>query len=403
MKILQLAPRFPFPADDGGKIVMANTFCEFSKQNQDIILFSFNREKYIQESAILEAEKFGLVEIFNYNTKNTPLKIIKSILTNQPVYLQKYNNRQAINKIEEKVVEIQPDVIQVEHTCMAPLGLYFKKKYNIPVGLRLHNIESNIWASYADELSNPFSKIYIKKQAELLRRYELDIISQVDINFTITEKERKKILKLRPESNIITSSPGIYPDKWVPSDFSRRNLKQLILATTFDWIHNVNALKWFLDEVLPKVHKEEPEVKMLILGKNSPDWVKRYSNLGAISVGYVSDIQEYMRQSSIYVAPLFVGAGIRIKILEAMAMAMPVVATTISSDGITAKDTDGLYTIDDPQKYAEKIIELMKNPELCSSAGENARTYVVNNFSWELGVSIMIEAYKNILTKNNLI
>ena len=399
MKILQLVPRFPFPADDGGKIVMANTFIEFFAQGQEVVLFSLNCEKYIPNSAITEAKKHGIVKLFDYNTKNTPQKIIKSILTNQPVYLQKYNNKEIINKIEDLVLAVKPDVIQAEHTCMAPLGLYFKKKYNIPLGLRLHNIEHNIWESYANELSNPLKKLYIKKQSELLKKNEIDIISKVDVNFTITEKERKKLLSIKPNANIITVIPGITPEKWRPSEFYERNTKQLIIATTFDWIHNVDALKWFLDNVLPIVHKAEPEVKMLILGKNPPEWITHYTNIGAIPIGYVEDIQDYMRESSIYVAPLFVGAGIRIKILEAMAMAMPVVATDISADGINATDADGLYRANEPKKYADKIIELMKNDDMCSIAGENARKYVVENFNWKTGVSKMIDAYKNILNK----
>ena len=397
MKILQLAPRFPFPLDDGGKIVVANTFREFVQQGVSTILFSLNSETELPKTAIQEAEKIGKNVIFNYNTKNTIGKIARSVFTNKAIYLQKYWNKNILEAVDTLILNDKPDILQAEHTCMTPICLYFREKYNIPFGIRLHNIEHKIWEKYAEEMKNPFAKIYLKQQTKLLKKREIELIEQANISFAITQEEKKEIDRLTNNVNVHVASVGVELDKWTPSDFSYRNKNQLVFATTFHWIHNTNALLWFLKNVLPIVYEKNNQVKMMIIGKNAPKWIENYANIGANSLGYLSDIRGVVRQSAIYVAPLFVGAGIRIKILEAMAMGMPVVATSVSAAGINATENDGLFITDDKEKYAEIILELMNNAVKCENAGIRARQFVEKKFSWKENVKKMILQYEEIL------
>lgn len=398
LKILQLVPRFPFPLDDGGKIGIANIYKEFSRHGAEVTLFSLGHE-YVSKDAIEDAKAFGNVFLFSHNTENTTKRIILSALFNHSIYLKKHISSQIKSEIDRLIKSQKFDVIHADHTCMAPLALYAKKKFNIPVGLRLHNIEYTIWKRYADELNwyNP-KKYYIIQQSNLLKKAEAEIIKKVDINFAITQPDKQKALELSPDSNVIVASAGVNHEEWSPDDNVKRNPKEIVLATTYHWIHNINGLKWFLNEVFPTIQSEIPDAQLTLIGKEAPEWLVNYKANGINVLGYVNKVQPYYNKASINIAPLFVGGGIRIKILEAMAMELPVVATPLAAEGIKLPKT-GLFIADNKDDFANKIIYLIKNPDTARKSGTQARQFVIENYSWEKNVRIMFDEYKKLTNK----
>ncbi len=400
MKILQITPRFSFPEDDGGKISIANIFKQFSLQNAEATLFSLNCER-IPDEAVSEAKRYGNVILFDHNTKNTPIKIAKSIFANTSIYIEKHINKKILDCIDKLINIHNYDVIHADHTCMGPIALHFQNKYNIPFGLRLHNVEYKIWQRYIDEIKNPIKKLYIANQAKLLKNKEAELISQANVNFAITENDRQGALQIAPRANIITASAGVDLAVWQPSDFKQRNPNHLVLATTFNWVHNVNALRWFLENILPALFEKNPQTKMFIIGKNPPEWIENSHSIGAVPLGYLSDIKPVIQKCGIYVAPLFVGSGIRIKILEAMAMELPVVATSISAEGINATENEGLFIENSKDGYVDTILKLMNNNDLRINSGKSARNFIQQNFNWSTNVQKMLHAYSQIIKNNS--
>ncbi len=393
MKILQLSPRFAFPEDDGGKIVLANTFKYFSKLGADVTFFCFNEEN-IDKIVLDYAKSFGEVILFEHSIRNTTQRIIKSVLFNKSLYLLKHYSDEIYNFIESLYLKNKYDIIHCEHTAMAPIALKLKQEYGAKVGLRLHNIEYRIWQLYAENLPsyNP-KKVLITQQARLLKNAESKIYSDCDVCFAITDDERDNAKILSPSANVVTSSVGVDFDVWKYEPNAIKAHQTMILATTYKWIHNVDGLKWFIEKVLPIVKQKLPDAKLQLLGKSPPDWLKDHSSLGVEVVGYVPNVQPYFNKANVYIAPLFVGAGIRIKILEAMSMGLPVVATQVSASGINANEQDGLFITDDPIKTAEHLINLLSNQEHTKFLGEQAFKYIRNNFDWERNINIMLDYY----------
>ncbi len=281
---------------------------------------------------------------------------------------------------------------------MAALGIFLAGKYNIPLGLRLHNIEWKIWQKYAATLPayNP-KKWYVARQAELLRKTEKQIYTDADICFSITDEDRAIAMGLSPAANIITASAGVNPEEWLPLPEIERNPHELILATTFEWRHNIDAVKWLITEVLPIIRKKVPDTTLTLIGKNSPAWLEGYRESGVNAVGYVDKVQPYLNRAAIYVAPLFVGSGIRIKILEAMAMELPVVATPVSAEGITAAESNGLFIGDNAVGYAQIIIDLLGDTDRVRKIGIEARKFIVENYAWRKNVGIMLGRYRKLV------
>jgi polysaccharide biosynthesis protein PslH len=396
IKILQISPQFPFPPDDGGKIGIANIYREFALNAVVNLVFYTNNE--------FESGKF---EQFNLGGNFIPIdfkpqysfnKLFISLFSSEPLYVKKHIESKLIRLISRISENIEYDVIHIDHSYMAPIGFHLKSLSGKPVGIRVHNIESKIWQKYAYKFGvlNP-KRWYLQRQYELLEAKEVEFFGKADICFAITEKEKQEILQSVPNAKIIVASAGINESEWVPDESIKKNSNEAILATTYKWIHNLEAVKWLVAEVMPIVNKSIQSSKLTLLGKSPPNWLRDYAKYGVDVVGYVDKVQPYLNKAGIYVAPLFVGAGVRIKILEAMAMALPVVATSISAEGIDADESDGLFRADNKERFAEIIIELMKHPENARIKGENARKYVLSRFSWNKSVSLMLEEYRKLI------
>ncbi len=394
LKILQLSPRFPFPMDDGGKIGIGNILIEFYRQGCHVSFFTFINDE-ISDREINELKKYATPILLQHSTKNTIPKIMKSILTNKSIYIEKHSGKKILKQFENLIGKNDFDVIHADHSAMAPIAIYLKKLSNKPTGLRLHNIEYMIWQRYAEILPKYHPKrIYILHQAELLKRYESRIYSEFDICFPITEVDKKLALELSPTSKQIVSGPGIDDSYWVPDDTQERNPNELIIATVFSWKHNLDGLLWFIKNVLPIVRKQNPDISLSVIGKNIPDFLRNYKKEGVNVIGYVDDVRPYLSKAGIYIVPLFVGSGIRIKIIEAMAMKLPVLATSIAAEGINPKTENGIIICNNAKEFSDNIIELTTNFSMQKYLGENARKYSLSNFSWESNVNIIIENYK---------
>ena len=149
-------------------------------------------------------------------------------------------------------------------------------------------------------------------------------------------------------------------------------------------------------KVLPNVRKKNPEITLSLIGSKAPEWLKEYEGVNLL--GYVDKVQPYINKAGIYVAPLFVGGGIRIKILEAMSMEIPVVASPVAAEGITAGEEDGLIVRETADDFANAITDLSENYTKAEGYGKKARKYVIQNYSWQQNVGIMINEYRNLLS-----
>lgn len=395
MKILQLAPQFPFPESDGGKISIANIFREGSK-NSEMVLICLVKE-LPDENQINEARKYGEVHVIKADMENSFKNIFRSLITDQSIYLMKHSFKQTIELVWTIVKDLDFDIIHADHTAMAPLAFEIKKRKSRPIGLRLHNIENTIWHRYSEVIpSYKPKKWYLSRQANLLTKSEADYITNADLNFVMTEPDKKRALDIAPDANVIVAPAGVDLERHKRQDLERDQF-EMIIATNYNWVHNVDGLKWFINEVLPIVKKELPKTKLSLLGQNIPEWMTNLRKKGVEALGFVESVKPYLSAASVYVAPLFVGGGIRIKILEAMSMELPVVATSVSAEGIEAEDKDGLFIRDKAKEQAEIIIDLFKNPDRVKYYGEKARSRMAENYTWEKNVETIIKSYSNYL------
>lgn len=338
--------------------------------------------------------------IIHHSTKNTKSRLVRSLLDKKPIYIRKHFNENIKDTFRANLSDSKFDLILVHHSAMAELGLFAGEIFNAPVALRLDNVEYMIWERYYKSLSswNPL-KYYIKRQANLLKKAEQVLFAQVDLCLAITAIDEKRALELSPNANVVISYNGIDTTKWQSDNNVKRDFTSMALATTYKWVHNTNGMKWFVESVLPNILKEIPDAKLRLYGSHIDEVLAGYEKPGLEKAGFVDNIQSELSRAGIYVAPLHVGSGIRIKILEAMALGLPVVATGISAEGIFATNDDGLFVSDSPAEQTRIIIELMHNPNEILRLGVNARKFIVEHFNDEKNYKKMLQLFDELIKK----
>lgn len=392
MKILQLSPQFPYPLSDGGKISIANMTRALVSSSCEVTMFCLV-SKMPAQSEIKAFEEYSGAKCncIVHDTRNSPKAILQSVFDSRnPLYIRKHLSKSLHEALESFLKKEAIDAILCDHTAMAETGLCASSLAHAPCIIRMHNIEHVIWERYANRLSivDP-RRWYVASQAKKLGDREIDLCSKAHLLAMITEHDVNVISSMNKNIKASYIPVGIDMDCFKPSATESIIQHRMIHATTYDWIHNVEALDWFIAEVLPEVQMII-NAELVLLGKHMPERYANGKTKGLIGKGYVPDINAELNQSAMYIAPLFVGGGIRIKILEAMSAGLPVIASPISAEGIKAKREDGLIICSTREEWVNEISRLIQNPLETKDLGIHAREFIRNNHSWDFSAKKMM-------------
>jgi glycosyltransferase involved in cell wall biosynthesis len=396
MRILQLCPQFPFPPTDGGKIGMLSITKSLVENGAHVHVLCLSKtipsEKDIQGFKEYTGAEIACIQ---HNTTNTIFSIFLSLFNaTYPLYITKHRSAHFHHAIEDLLKKCTFDGIFCDHSCMIESALWAAtKQKGIPVFARLHNIEYKIWERYAERLSK-FNPIhwYIASQAKKLRLFEARHYDKVSLCYAITNHDAMIAKNMSPQASISTLTAGVHINELIPDNTIEKIPHRMIHASTFDWIHNREALYWFLKEVFPAIKSHISNAELVVLGKHIPEDILTMKNQDILAKGFVPSIVPEYSAASFFIAPLFVGSGIRIKILEAMSLGLPVIASSIAAEGILATQDQGLIICDNAEDFAKQSVFLLNNPQIALRLGLEARNYIVQNHSWdEIGKSILLD------------
>ncbi|MFE9080443.1 glycosyltransferase [Bacillus mobilis] len=384
--ILFLTHLYPYPPDDGGRIVTFNTIKEFHSYGYNVILGSF-LDNSIQEKPKMPMELKEVVIPFNY--KNSYEKLFKNLFSMIPYNMYKYINRNMEIELVKILKEEKIDLIYIDHLHMAYYAEFLKRNFeelNIPVVLRQHNVESTIFERAVQEEKNIIKKMYLKIQYHRLYKYESRVVNQFDEIFTITDDDSDRMLEMNNKIKISCVPAGVDIEKYKPiSNLVKNNKPVITFLGTMSWLPNINGIQWFLDEIFPEVLKFNNEIILYIVGKNPPEKLYRYQKKyphNVVITGFVEDEREYVAQSDVFIVPLKIGGGMRIKILNALAMKKAIVTTSIGVEGIKIS-SDGICICDNKQEFVKSIINLLQDNSFSTEMSEKGYREVISKYSTE--------------------
>ncbi len=232
----------------------------------------------------------------------------------------------------------------------------------------------------------------VMENANELKNLELQLAKQCDVTLVVSTVEKEILLKEEPslKIEILSNIHEIYPPE---RSFSER--KDIMFLGGFEHLPNIDAVNYFVKDILPLIRNEIKDVKFYVVGSNPPEEIRRFNSNGTIVTGYVKDLKPYFEKCRVFVAPLRYGAGVKGKIGEAMAHGLPVVTTSIGAEGMMLKDGANILIADAPLQLAKKIIMLHKEQEIWNKISKESIEHLQKNFSYEAGKNKLELLLKN--------
>ncbi len=398
MKILQITPRLPYPLVDGGSIESYNTIKYLALRRHDITLISL----VVERKKVPELEKYCKLISIEKDTKNNFLGYIFNIFSNTPYTISKYLSNNIKKEIRELLKKDKYDIVVLNQLHTAYYGIFIKEEFNMPVVLREQNVETIIMKRFYKNNKDLLIKLYAYLQYKKLYRYESKICKIFDRCIMITKNDEKIIKKMN--SNIKTN---IIPAGVDTSYFSPIKVQEeafsIVSVASMDWLPNAEGITWFCDEIYPLIVKVIPKVRLYVVGKNPSKIIKKLNNRNNIIVtGYVKDVRKYFAKGQVFIVPLKTGGGMRIKILQALAMKKAIVSTSIGCEGIDVINGKNIYIADDEKEFAKKIIFLLNNESERRKIGEEGIKLVEKKYRWERIVEDLETEYKAIINENKV-
>lgn len=385
MKILFLSQRFLLPMDTGGKIRTGNILEQLSKHHE-ITLIS-NMESPQEDKWFSQIPKFccRFVPVkWKEIKKYSPvffLRLFAQMFSKYPVSaLNDYSTPLRL-AVEKELAQTKYDIAVCDFVQSA---LLFKNVKNIPTLLFQHNVESVISRRHVTRSTNLISKIFWWLQWRKMFYFEKKMCNTFDRVIAVSENDRSLFNELYNAFNIRTIPTGVDIAYYTPGGTPEVQRPELVFCGSMDWLPNEDAVLFFSRRILPKVKKEIPDICFIVVGRNPSAALKKgVKDFPEVTLtGWVEDTRPYIARGALFVVPIRIGGGTRMKIFEAMAMAKAVVSTTIGAEGLPVTHGKNIMIADDPSAFARQIIDLLHDTCQRETLGYSAREYVVNNFAW---------------------
>ena len=397
MKILFITPNLPFPPDNGGRMRTFGFLKELSTRH-DVSLLSFHHSRddveNIQELREICTRVLTVPLTKRQLRKNKRMVQLRSIFQKMPYqYLSHYSQmmQQQIFQITDKH---DFDIIQVEFSQMGYYDLH-SNSVNI---LDQHNIEAEIlYRTYRAE--NPsVRKLYSYIEWKKFQQTEIDLCRKFSACLTTSDHDRDILKRSSPSLSVQVIPNGVDSTFFRPNKRATSNRNVILFTGTINYFPNTDGLKYFLKEIFPIIQREIPSIQFVIAGKNPTPEIREYSTDPQIEVtGYVKDIRECFSKASIVVVPLRIGGGTRLKILEAMAMGVPVISTSVGAEGLNLVHKQDILIADTPNQFAREVIQLCRDEVTQQRLAKNGRKLIESKYDWKAIVSSLEQTYENLL------
>ena len=398
MKILFLSPTVPFPLTDGGRIRVFNLLKQIAAKS-DVTLLVLETQP-TDADGVAELQQFGIQVHLIPNAPTLPRvsfgTLANAFLKQQPITVARYALPAYRQKFRELVATEDFDLVHYEmfHTAQ------FRTETELPSVLSQQNVDSAIWRRLCGETTHPFYKFAYWTQQLAFQRYERVLSPKFDA-VTCTSDIDAAVFQRHCAADTIEVIPnGVDVTHYQP-DFTSEAPAHLIYIGSMDWYPNEDAVAFFADEVLPGIQDKVPDVQFSIVGGNPSARVQKLAEReGVVVTGRVPEIKPYFAEATVFVVPLRIGSGTRLKILEALAMGKAIVSTTVGAEGLDLKDGEEIFIADEPAIFADAVTRLLTDASLRRRIGENGRARVEKDYDWRSIGAKLYTLYESLIKTN---
>lgn len=383
MHLLWLKTDLLHPIDKGGKIRTYQMLRELRRRHH--VTYLALDDGTAARDAIERAEEYchELIPVPHRSpAKLTPaffFDLVANLRSSLPYAVEKYRSetfRRHVEHLQKRVDLIVCDFLFPSVNLPARLEK--------PSVLFQHNVEAQIWHRHAETRRGRFVEAYFRAQWRRMRDYERETCRRFDAVVAVSSQDRA-IMETEYDAPVVREVPtGVDTEYFTPSGQAEPDPYHLVFTGSMDWLPNDDAMKYFLREILPLIRQALPAVTLTIVGRNPLPGLRALcrNDNGIRLTGLVADVRPFMEDASVYVVPLRIGGGTRLKVFEAMAMERPIVSTTVGVEGLPVSDGSDVLLADDPRRFAEAVVRLLKDPALAVRVGRAGGAKVRAQFGW---------------------
>lgn len=400
LKILWVKSGGLVPLDTGGKIRSFHLLSELAKLHT-VDLFTF----YPQH----EGDKHDDLKQFVHEVVCQPLSIARpnsigdyahyalNLLSSIPYSVAKDCRPEVLRKLRELLARQNYDVLLCDFIHTAAVLPW---DWPGPKVIFTHNVEARIWERHYRVSKNLIWKAVSWREYRMMSRMERRYTELADFVLTVSDTDTAFFSQFLPANKLATIPTGVDVE-YFRSQADTEQPNALIFTGSMDWMPNQDAISYFVKAILPLIRVEIPDVTLWVVGRNPTAELKLLAddNPAVHVTGTVDDIRPFIERASVYVVPLRIGGGTRIKIYEAMAMGKAVVSTRIGAEGLPVTHTENILLSDEPEDFAQSVVRMLRNPKERQRIAQSARKMVEENYSWASAAEILAKTLSQVVDK----
>lgn len=403
MKILQLCKKFPYPAKDGESIAVLQMSKALTTNGCEVSLLAMNTTRHfvnLNKGLPPELNYYKEVDYVSVDNRIRLMDAFKNLFRKESYHISRFISEEYSKRLIEILKKKEFDVIQLETLYLAPFLPVIKKYSNALIVLRAHNIEHEIWSRIASQVRFIPKKLYLHYLSNKLKKYEIAALNEYDFLVAITERDLTHFKSLGYKNGCIASPVGFDLSQYHANYDAFSKPMAISFIGSLDWMPNSEAVRWFLTNVWPQIHKRFPDLQFHFAGRNAPHDLAFTNTPQVFYHPEVADAKQFMLNYPVLIVPIFAGSGIRVKILEAMALGRVVITTSIGLEGIPARHKEQVILANSIDDFMDAIQQCYNQYPEIIRIGENAQHFVSNQFESSKLAGKLIHAYKKVITSH---
>jgi glycosyltransferase involved in cell wall biosynthesis len=378
LRILFLASQFPYPPDSGAAIKTLSIF-DYLRARHDVRLVAFTSSPLTEEQNQW-AGSIGGATTLQMNKGRNPLNLVRSYVSRIPISIERNRSAQMRALVQREVAEEAPDVVFVDGWLMAQ---YLPEGYDGAKILHEHNAEYQLWERQVKSSNGPLSWV-TGREASRVRKYEAGVLPRFDTVFVVSDEDRRALRQLGAENTRLRILPNLpEPDLLeLPLPSFSQTEPLVLYFGTLSWQPNIDGALRFLG-ILPFIRKKMPEARLLVAGKGAPDELRERVEKtdGAEFAGEVEDSEDLYTRARVVVDAAKTGGGTRLKILNALARGVPVVASVEAARGLDIVQNEHLLVARNDHRFADAVLSLLDDPQQWRILSQNGRALIRGRYT----------------------
>jgi glycosyltransferase involved in cell wall biosynthesis len=385
-ELLFLSHRLPTPPHNGAAIRTFNTIRVLS-ETYDITALCFDRTDPVLAQLSLKEriealQPYARVEVFPIRQQHSRLQLLldhaRSVGTGKAYTIYAYESEPYIAAVKRVLAERRFALVHVDTLDLAG---YLPLLHGVPIACTHHNVESQLLARRSLNEGLP-RRTYLQFQAKKLEELERYWLPRVAVNLAVSDDDAETFRKLAPNARVEVAPNGVDIDYFTPAPTTKQ--EGVVFVGGTNWFPNRDGLEWFHAEILPELRALGEQGSVTWVGRCTDEDRKRFGGESGVGLtGYVPDIRPYVNQAACFIAPLRVGGGTRLKILDAWASGKAVVSTARGCEGLETVDGENILIAEDAKSFARAIRRIIEDASLRESLGRAARATVERRYAWE--------------------